>query len=102
MCGDEDLIGGRVEMQLKPISTAPRDGTILLLLVSFVDNSLEDSDAFQVTIGANTYDHSEIDQWEIAGWHWGYDEFTKGHGSVLGWYAPLESIKGVDPDAAIN
>ena len=71
----------------RDIKTAPRDGTMLRLLIS-ADNAvhpLEDSSEPTWTIGANNFDHDEIDEWHFAGWCWSHDHFTEGKGTVIGW-----------------
>lgn len=71
-------------------STAPKDGTIVRLLVKpdmEAFTSLQDSeDAFE-TIGFNHSDESGEDTWHFAGWDWAHDCITQGHGEVIGWAA---------------
>lgn len=71
-----------------PISSAPKDGTIILLLVEFYEHSTDDKDV-AVTIGSNFFDNNEQDEWEIAGWSWTQDVFCKGHGTPIGWWPIL-------------
>lgn len=68
-----------------PMETAPRDGTMLLLLVQFDDNATEDSAEPCPTIGANNFDHDGEDVWQFAGWDWSQDCFTQGIGTPVGW-----------------
>jgi len=71
--------------QWQPIETAPRDSTVLRLLVEFSDNSLEDTSEPVWTIGTNCFDNDGIDAWQFAGWNWTHDCFTEGHGKPIGW-----------------
>lgn len=78
------------------METAPKDTTMVRLLVS-VDRaegapftSFENSHAPYETIGFNQLDQTGEDIWEFAGWDWGHDCFTRGHGNPLGWL-PLSS-----------
>lgn len=70
-----------------PIETAPRDGTLLRLLVDYTDegeNPLEDK--YQAwTIGLNQFSDTGEDVWDFAGWSWEQDCFTAGVGKVIGW-----------------
>lgn len=67
---------------------APKDGTLLLLLIAN-DNSrehpLEDSDKATITIGHNNFDNGDIDLWQFAGWCWSHDHYTEGIGNVIAW-----------------
>ena len=100
----------------QPIETAPKDGSILRL---FIDYSVEDGcgaleDAETAwTIGFNQLVDTGDDVWEFAGWDWGGDCFTQGHGKVIGWlpfhsssvpeHAPVPrgSVQ-VDSDSVMN
>lgn len=77
----------------RPMSTAPRDGSMIRLLVQFTEHGT--SDGFGSgpawTIGANTYDDSGDDEWFIAGWNWQQDCFTAGEGEPLGWLPMLSA-----------
>ncbi len=68
-----------------PIETAPRDGTMLRLLVDFEDHATEDSAGPSPTIGANNFDNDGEDAWKFAGWCWTHDHFTEGTGMPIGW-----------------
>jgi hypothetical protein len=68
----------------RDMDTAPRDGTLLRLLVEFDEHSTEDSDQAP-TIGANNFDHDGLDEWKFAGWCWTHDHFTEGKGTPVGW-----------------
>jgi hypothetical protein len=73
----------------QPIALAPRDGTLLLLLVEadaedINSHPLEDS-ALSRTVGFNNFDHDGEDVWQMAGWCWDHDHFTAGHGQPKKW-----------------
>lgn len=64
--------------------TAPKDGTLLCLLVEFSEHSTEDEEQAP-TIGANNFDNDGLDEWKFAGWCWSHDHFVQGIGKVVGW-----------------
>ncbi|WLD56919.1 hypothetical protein NFC81_09265 [Salinispirillum sp. LH 10-3-1] len=73
-------------MNWNPTDTAPRDGTLLRLLVQYEEHPLDDDNTQpQETIGFNTLDQSGIDDWHFAGWDWSHDSFAQGIGEVVGW-----------------
>lgn len=76
-----------VAVTVLPIELAPRDSTMLWLLVDYSGdghNPLED--AIQAwTIGFNSLTDTDVDKWEFAGWSWEQDCFTQGYGEVIGW-----------------
>lgn len=71
--------------------TAPKDGTLLRLLVLPSQDhddpitSFEDSREPYQTIGFNMLKHTLEDVWQFVGWDWCNDSFIDGHGSVIGW-----------------
>jgi hypothetical protein len=67
-----------------PLSSAPRDNTLLLLLVSGGENMTEDAQIW-ITIGGNSLEHTGEDAWKMAGWDWCFDQFTVGDGKPIGW-----------------
>lgn len=69
-------------------NTAPKDGTMVLLLVCFSENSTEDTTT-AITIGSNAFENTGVEDWQFAGWDWSYDEFTQGYGEVIGWWPIL-------------
>lgn len=69
----------------RPMDTAPRDGTVLRLLVEFTEHATEDSPDPAPTIGANNFDNTGEDEWQFAGWCWTHDHFTQGKGKPVGW-----------------
>lgn len=71
-----------------PISTAPKNGYLLLLLLAAdetLKNPLEDSPNSTITIGFNNLEHDGCDVWKFSGWCWEHDHFTEGHGIPIGW-----------------
>lgn len=72
------------------MDSAPKDGTMLRLLVQFTEHATEDADE-AATIGANNCDNDEIDRWQFAGWCWTHDHFTEGQGEVVGWLPMFDS-----------
>lgn len=80
----------------RDMGSAPRDGTLLRLLVSFDEHSTEDADEAP-TIGANNLDNNGEDVWLFAGWCWSHDHFTQGKGSPIGW---LPMIDCAEPEVA--
>lgn len=63
----------------QPIETAPKDGTLLLLIVSSEEEHgqpLEDANPSR-TIGFNNFDNDCEDVWKMAGWNWESDYFTE-------------------------
>lgn len=72
----------------RPIDTAPRDGTMVRLLVEFeAHQTVDDSTGTAWTIGANTndLDPDQPAEWQFAGWCWTHDHFTEGKGTPIGW-----------------
>lgn len=69
----------------RPIETAPKDGTLLWLLVAFEDHATEDTDEPCPTIGANSLTDTGDDEWKFAGWCWTQDHFTEGVGRPVAW-----------------
>lgn len=71
----------------QPMETAPRDGTLLRLLVRFTEHPIDDAahDTPLPTIGANSFDNTGEDEWQVVGWCWTHDHFTQGQGTPVGW-----------------
>ena len=73
----------------RPMDTAPRDGSMLRLLVRFEDHATEDTTEPAPTIGA----YSEgAECWQFAGWCWTHDHFTEGKGTPVGWLPMLADV----------
>lgn len=70
------------------MASAPRDGTMVRLLVEFEEHSTEDADQAP-TIGANNFDNDGEDRWQFAGWCWLHDHFVEGKGVPVGWLPML-------------
>lgn len=92
--------GGAVE-QWRPMETAPKDGTLVRLLVEFEDNATEDGEGPQPTIGSNTADNTGEDiGWQFAGWNWAHDCYTQGTGTPVGWLPMLAAAPTPPAQAA--
>ena len=73
-----------------PMEDAPKDGSILRLLVKFDRKSaagpFEDTTDPSWTIGANNMGNTGEDVWDVVGWSWEQDVFCHAYGAtVLGW-----------------
>ena len=75
------------------MSLAPRDGTMLLLIVDcyandegteFYKTPTEDKRYFR-TMGHNGFENDGIDRWLFSGWSWDQDEYTQGSGRPVAW-----------------
>lgn len=75
-----------------PMSAAPRDSSMIRLLVKFDEHSTEDSPHPCWTVGFNEFDLNDEDSWHIAGWCWDHDHFTEGKGTLIGWLPMLDSV----------
>lgn len=77
----------------RPMESAPRDGTMVRLLVEFTDHATEDAETAP-TIGACNDDNVPEDErigWQFAGWCWDHDHFTEGKGTPVGWLPMLDT-----------
>lgn len=73
-----------------PISTAPKDGTLVRLLVNFECHATADKVGPCPTIGSNTSENTgEADVWQFAGWNWEHDCYTEGIGTPIAWMPML-------------
>lgn len=74
--------------QWQPIETAPRDGTLLQLLIQQDEDhgcGFDDDDVTR-TMGFNNFDNDEIDEWKFPGWSWTHDCINEqGHGTPIAW-----------------
>lgn len=77
----------------RDIATAPRDGSLVRLLVRFTENATEDEgyDIGSPTVGSNSFDDTGKDVWQFAGWSWEQDCYTQGEGEVIGWLPMLDT-----------
>lgn len=72
-------------------ATAPKDGTVLHLLVRPGQEDLDPLTSFHdsrdpyETIGFNQLTDTGEDVWQFAGWDWCHDRITEGDGEVIGW-----------------
>lgn len=78
-----------------PMKSAPKDGTLLRLLVMFEEGPLEDDNTKPIwTIGFNSLNDSGLDLWQFAGWNWTHDCFCEGTGTPVGWFPMLDALHG--------
>lgn len=78
----------------RPMGTAPRDGTMVRLLVQFDEHATEDTEGPAWTIGACNDDNVGDDEhigWQLAGWCWDHDHFTEGKGTPVGWLPLIDA-----------
>ncbi|WFS20584.1 hypothetical protein P9K38_09705 [Pseudomonas sp. 905_Psudmo1] len=80
----------------RDMATAPRDGTMVRLLVEFTEHATEDADQAP-TIGANNFENDGEDRWQFAGWCWSHDHFTQGQGEPIGWLPMLDEPRRIAP-----
>ncbi|WP_313171405.1 dATP/dGTP pyrophosphohydrolase domain-containing protein [Stenotrophomonas sp.] len=83
-----------IDLAPRPMATAPRDGTMLRLLVQFDDHATEDTEGPAWTIGACNDDNVHQDEragWQFAGWCWDHDHFTEGKGTPVGWLPLIDA-----------
>ena len=79
-----------------PMETAPRNGTMVRLLVEFSDHATEDCVGPAWTIGACYDDNVGAGEgigWQFAGWCWSHDHFTEGRGTPVGWLPMLSTYE---------
>lgn len=68
-----------------PMETAPRDGTIVRLLVDFDEHATDDGPEPSWTIGAIMAVGEPDAEFQFAGWCWDHDHWTEGKGTPVGW-----------------
>ncbi len=85
-----------VDLEPRPMNTAPRDGTMVRLLVLFDDHATEDKNGPAWTIGANTFQANGENLWQFAGWCWTHDHFTEGKGTPVGWLPLTGAAQAMD------
>ena len=70
----------------QPMDTAPRDDTLVELVVDYAegDHALQDA-LVACTIGFNGFDNHGVDEWKFAGWCWTHDHFVEGKGTPIAW-----------------
>lgn len=86
-----------IDLAPRPMDAAPRDGTMVRLLVEFTEHATEDTARPAWTIGANNHDHDGEDAWMFAGWCWTHDHFTEGKGTPIGWLPLIDSQRDAAP-----
>lgn len=89
--------------EVRPALTAPRDGTLVRLLLDYSDeeNWVPLEDKIQAwTIGCNTLADTGDDEWIIVGWDWSQDCWCEGSGKIIGWL-PFVPQAPADATAAL-
>ena len=89
--------------EVRPAMTAPRDGTLVRLLLDYSDeeNWVPLEDKIQAwTIGYNTLADAGDDEWIIVGWDWSQDCWCEGSGKIIGWL-PFVPQAPADATAAL-
>lgn len=71
------------------MASAPRDGTLLQLIVSHGNDGssdgFDDNDPSR-TMGFNNFDNDGEDAWKFPGWSWSHDFITEqGKGNPIAW-----------------
>lgn len=78
--------GGVLPSEWQPMDSAPKDGTIIELVVDYTDGSGPLMDAILAcTIGWNGFDDHGVDEWHFAGWDWCQDYVCAGSGTPVAW-----------------
>jgi hypothetical protein len=75
-----------------PMDTAPRDGTLIRLLVRFTEHATEDTSEPCPTIGAWPATGDDDSAFQFAGWCWNHDHFCEGQGEPIGWLPMLAPL----------
>lgn len=100
--GDSTPAAPGIDLAPRPMATAPRDGTMLRLLVQFDDHATDDTEGPAWTIGACNDDNVHQDErvgWQFAGWCWDHDHFTEGKGTPVGWLPLIDASPKGGSDA---
>lgn len=73
------------------MNAAPKDGTLLQLLIDIeVQDGFEDNNPSR-TIGFNNFTNDDQDEWKFPGWSWIHDYITEqGSGKPIAWALMLE------------
>lgn len=92
-----------IDLVPRPMNTAPRDGTMIRLLVQFTEHATEDKAGPAWTIGTrNDHNVGELEWggWQFAGWCWTHDHFTEGKGTPVGWLPLIDGQSDAAPGVA--
>ena len=93
---DEGRSQARVPLQqgeYLPMTSAPKDGSLIRMLVKFEDHPLDDDDQPQWTVGFNNLSNTQVDEWQFVGWSWQSDLFCDGTGTPIGWLPMLDASR---------
>ena len=80
------------------MSEAPRDNTLLQLLIKQQDDhncGFDDADVTR-TMGFNNFDNDDVDEWKFPGWSWTHGCINEqGHGTPIAWalMLPLPAVE---------
>ncbi len=87
-----------------PMETAPKDGTMLRLLVQFENCSFDDSNLPCWVCGFNLADNTGEDKWQFPGWSWTHDYILDGSddGKPVGWLPMLGTAAPVQQVDALK
>jgi hypothetical protein len=85
-----------------PMDTAPKDGTMLRLLVQFENCSFDDSNLPCWVCGFNLADNTGEDKWQFPGWSWVHDYIldASDDGKPIGWLPMLATKQAEAPTAS--
>jgi hypothetical protein len=85
------LAGPEAFEKWRPMLTAPKDDTLILLLLEGGDHPTENKERYR-TIGSNGFAMNGEDVWLYSGWCWSHDHWTQGEGAELIGWLPLPTI----------
>ena len=86
-----------------PMDTAPKDGTMLRLLVQFENCSFDDSNLPCWVCGFNLADNTGEDKWQFPGWSWVHDYIldASDDGKPIGWLPMLATQQEAQPQGEV-
>ena len=74
------------QVDWQPADTAPKDGTLIELVVDYTDGHSPLMDAIRAcTVGWNGLADTGEDEWHFFGWDWCQDHVRGGAGKVIAW-----------------
>ena len=82
-----EAVEGALRADWQPMETAPRNDTLVELVVNYSDGDHPLADGtLACTVGFNTDDNTGADEgWKFAGWCWTHDHFVQGKGVPVAW-----------------